>query len=224
MVELFGVDHDAAGAQRHCAAGEPGAGSARNYFESEPRNGQQQRRHLLFIVGRNHGQRQVQAPVGGIGGVRDQGEGIEENVVPADDAGQFALDPIAQLGRLFDLGAEGGKQRAASCQNVQYARIAFRLGGNRLQVLGGIFKEALAARSRGHQFLIEVRIAAMNQHLAEQAHEDARRAAGYACAAQLVEGADGLGAEQKRNRLPVSGGGVVEWNLADGREPPRRLD
>ncbi len=122
---------------------------------------------------------------------------------------------LRSFGRLLDLGAEVGKQGAASLQNVEHAGIGFGLGGNRLQILGGMFEEALAARSRGHQFLKEVRIAAMNQHLAEQAHEDARRAAGDASAAQLVEGANGLCAKQKRHRLTVSGGGVVEWNLAE---------
>ena len=48
VIELLGVHHDAAGAQRHRAAGQSGAGSARNHFESEACDGQQQRRHLLL--------------------------------------------------------------------------------------------------------------------------------------------------------------------------------
>ena len=131
-----------------------------------------------------------------------------------------AMAASSRLMRLRSSGVSSTSVRKAAIRArhwariVEHARIAFGLGGDGLQVLGGIFKEALAARSRGDQLLKQVGIAAMNQHLAEQAHEEARGAAGNASAAQLVEGANGLWPKQERHRLAVIGGGVVERDLA----------
>ena len=43
----------------------------------------------------------------------------------------------------------------------------------------------------------------MDQHLSKDPEKDARGAAGNARAAQLVQNADRLGAEQERDCLPV---------------------
>jgi hypothetical protein len=53
VVELFGIDDDASGAQGHGSAGKSGSGSAGNHFESEAGDGHEQRRYLQFVVGRD---------------------------------------------------------------------------------------------------------------------------------------------------------------------------
>ena len=83
-VQLLGVDDDAAGAQRDRAAGEAGAGAARDRLAARALDGRQQRRHLrLGRSASTTASGQVEPPVGGVGGVGDQREGVEEDVVLA---------------------------------------------------------------------------------------------------------------------------------------------
>ena len=91
-VELFRIDDHAAVCKGNAAAGKPRAPASGNYLEPGPGKGPDHRRHLCLTGGAHHGQRQAQAPVGGVGYVGVEGKGIGENLVPADDGCQASAD------------------------------------------------------------------------------------------------------------------------------------
>ena len=214
VIELFGIHHNTAGSQRHRPTGQAGAGSTRNGLEAEACNGRQKRSYVCFHVWRHHGEREIQAPIRSIGGMRDQRERIEEDVAAADNGAKFALDAVAQIWGAFHVAAKLGNQLTASGERVEYACIAVCPGADGFQVPGDIFKKPLPPGSGIDQFLEEIGIAAVNQHVAKNAHEMTGGAARDSGAAKLVQNTHRFGAKQECNGLMVVGGCVVERDFA----------
>ncbi len=219
MEHALGVDNHAVSAQGHRAAGQPRARAARNRLQAELADGRQQRRNVLFTLRRDHGQRQMQAPVGGVGGVRNQREGIELHILRADDGAERVTHPVAQVGHALNVMPQLIHQRSTAGQHCKHACILMRARGDRLHILARLRKEQLAALGRIKQFLEEIGIAAMDQHVAKDSHHASGRAAGHARAAQLIDHAYGFRTKQKRNRLYIVGGGVIERNLTHAALP-----
>ena len=83
--------------QRDRAAGVAGAAAARNHGEAELDAGAHQARHLVLGIGRDHDERILDAPVGGVGDVRDAREGVEADAVGARVLRQQPARLVAQL-------------------------------------------------------------------------------------------------------------------------------
>ena len=213
-VELLGVDHHAAGLERHRAAGQAGAGAARDDLEAEPPGRRQERRHLALVVRHADRQREVEAPVGGVGGVGDQREGVEEDVVRPDDGPQVALQPAAPLRQPLHLGPHPGQELAAGGHDLQHHGLARGVPLHHLEVLGRVGQELLAALRRVDQLLEQEGVALVDQHLPQEAGEQLGRAPGDAAGPQLLQLGPGLGAQQEVDGLAVVRGGVVEGDLA----------
>jgi hypothetical protein len=79
--ELFGVDDRALPRQRDRAAGVAGAAAARDDGQAQFDAGLDQAGHFGFGVGREDHERVFDAPVGGVGDVRDAREAVELDVV-----------------------------------------------------------------------------------------------------------------------------------------------
>ena len=76
MIEFFGIDDDAVFGQRHGATGQASPATPGNDVQFQGGDGLQQGGDLLFSGRSRHGHGQAEAPVGGVGGMADQGKGI----------------------------------------------------------------------------------------------------------------------------------------------------
>jgi hypothetical protein len=168
-VELLGVDHHAVGAQRHRPAGQPGAGAARDGLEPQPGDGGQERRDLRLLVRHDHGGGQVEPPVGGVGGVGDQREGVEEDGLGPHHGAQLADQAAALLGQPLHLLLEAGQQAAALDQDLEDARLPAGVALHHPQVLAGVLQQPLEPPRRVDQLLQQERVAAVDQQLTEEA-------------------------------------------------------
>ena len=209
-VELFGIHHHAAGAQRHRATGQASASSPRNGLQTQAPDGRQKRSHLRFRVRRHHGQREIKAPIRSVGGMRNQGERIEEDVAAANNGAEFAPDAVAQIGGAFHVAAKLRNQLAAFGERVEYTCIAVCPGADSFHIPGDILKKALPPGSGIDQFLEEIGIAAVNQHVAKNAHEMTGGAARDSGAAKLLKNPHRFRAKQESNGPMVVGRSVVK--------------
>jgi hypothetical protein len=159
----------------------------------------------------------VQAPIGGVGGVRDQSKRVEEYVIGSHHGAKLAPEAPAHIGCALDFSPEMFEQRAYCLDKGVDA--LFAVGGalddSKIGCHAG--EQALTARGGIDEFLKKVGIAAIDQNLADDSHEQARRAPGNATFAQLVESANDLRPQQERYNLPVTGRGVVERHFAPVR-------
>ena len=89
-LELLGVDDRAVPGQRNGAAGVAGAAAARDDGQAELDAAGDERGHLGLGVGREHDERVLDAPVGGVGHVRDAAQAVELDVVLGGDAAEHA--------------------------------------------------------------------------------------------------------------------------------------
>ena len=87
-LELLGVDDRALPDERHRAAGVAGAAAARDDRQAELDAGLDQPCHLGLGVGRQHDEGVLDAPVGGVGHVRDARQAVELDVVAPPSRGR----------------------------------------------------------------------------------------------------------------------------------------
>jgi hypothetical protein len=154
-------------------------------------------------------------PVGGVGRVRDEREGVEAHRAGADHGAQLPHQQRAQRGRALHVGAEGLQRAPALAQHVEDPRLPAGVRLHQREVLLDVGEEAAAAPARRDQLLEEVRVAAVDEQLAEEPVQEAGAPAGDAAFPQLLEVPPHPFAQQERHRLPVAGGGVVEGDLAE---------
>ncbi len=119
-VKFFGVNHHAVGAQWNRAAGQPRPAAARHGFQSHLGNGCEQRRQLFLLVRHHHRHRQIQTPVGRIGGMGYQRERVEQYVINARNSAQLFFHAAAQARHFFDITAKIVQQLAGSDQHLMY--------------------------------------------------------------------------------------------------------
>ena len=89
-LEFFGVDDRGPWRERHGAAGVAGAAAARNDGEAEFDAIAHQPGNLGLRIRRQHDERHIDAPVGGIRDMRDPRVGVEADVVARAYAGRAA--------------------------------------------------------------------------------------------------------------------------------------
>ena len=212
--QLFGVDHRRLGRQRHGAAGVAGAAAARDDGQAEFDQAAYQRRDLGFAVGIEHDEGILDAPVGGVGDMRDAGEAVEGDVVATRVAAQELLDLLAQrLGFVepaFEVGdgLMGGDQQLGDGVVTRTAFLDFgQPVAQRADQRGTSF-------AVGEQVILKIRVAAHDPDVAQHLVEHARRAAGDALAAQFVQHAPGFRPEQTDDDLAVRERGVVVGDFA----------
>ena len=197
---------------------------ARDGVEPQVADGRQERSHLRLLGGGHHRQRKVQAPVGGVGGVGDERERVEQDVLAPHHGAQRPPDPGVEVGHAPDLVADAVEHASCLGQDLEHQGVVPGTVLDDPEVRLGVPEEALPACRGGDELLAEVGVPPMDQDLAEDPHEQPGRAPSDPPLAQLLELRPDPLAEQGRHRLPVVGGRVVVGDLAVAgiRHGPRR--
>jgi hypothetical protein len=222
-IELLGVDDRGEAIQRDGAAGVSGAAAARDDREAQVDQRLHDRRALLLGVGVHHHEGILDAPVSGVGHVRDARHAVELDVVPARDRHQAPGHLAPQLARLGELGFEGVHGLARGREQLPHLRVALGVGlvGAALvdlaQAVAHRLDEEGEAPRAVEQVVLQVRIAPHHPDVAQDLVEHPRRAAGHALRAQLVQRVPRLLAQQPDHDLAIREGGVVVGNLAEAR-------
>lgn len=226
-LQLLGVDDGRERRQRHGAAGVAGAASARDDGQAQLEAALDDAGHLVFRVRRQHHERVLDAPVGGVGDVRHARQAVELDVVLGGHAAEHLLGAAAQvvhLGEFVLEGLDGAARVHDQLLDLAGALIAFRVvvrglvGGAALLDL----RQAVIERVDQHlpalgiveQVVLQVRIAAHHPDVAQHFVQHPRGAAGAAFAAQLVEDLPRRLAQQTNDDFPIRERGVVIGNLA----------
>ncbi len=224
--ELFRVDHGGERRERHAAAGVTRAASARNHGEAGLDAGADQPGDFVLLIGCQHHERNLDAPVGGVRGVRDARERIEADVVAAGVAAE-------RPPRLAPQTVDGGERllevrHCAACSFEQAADLGIALAVPALAPLVDLV-EAVVQGADQHpaafrvveQVLLEVRVAVHDPDVAEHLIEHPRGAARPPLGAQLVEHPPAFVAEQADDDFPIRERRVVVGDLA---QPGRRIE
>ena len=176
------------------------------------------------VSGREHHERVLDAPVGGVGHVRDARQAVELDVVlgrvggAARAASGGAVRPSRESWR-----RKPARRAAAACSSSPTRRVALRVGVGRAAlahlgqaVVQGIDQQA-AALGVVQQVVLQVGIALHHPDVAQHLVQHAGRAAGAALLAQPVQHLPGARAQQPDHDLAVGERGVVVGNLAQAR-------
>ena len=105
--QFFGVDDGRQRRQRHGRAGVAGATAARDQRQAEFDAAAHERRDLSLAIGVENDKRVFDAPVGGVGDVRDARHAVEGDVVAARMLEQRLEHAGAQRGGLLEMVFEG---------------------------------------------------------------------------------------------------------------------
>ncbi len=189
-LELLGVDDRALPGQRDGAAGVAGAAAARDDGQAQLDAALHQAGHLGLGVGREHDERVLDAPVGGVGHVRDARQAVELDVV---------LGGVAAAARAASGGAGRRSRgscaskaldgRARGCQQLAHQRVALarrRRGVRRFSTSPSRWCRASTSSARRlrvvQQVVLQVGIALHDPDVAQHLVQHAGRAAGAALA------------------------------------------
>ena len=152
----------------------PVPAAARDGVQPKGADGGEQRSHLRLVGGGDHRQRQVEPPVGGVGGVGHQREGVEQHVLSPHHRPEGAAKPGVEVGRAPHLLANAVEHAPRLGQYLQDIRVAAGTFLDEAEVGLCVAEEPFAPAGRRDEFLSQVGVAAVNQHLAEDAHEQSR--------------------------------------------------
>ena len=229
LVEFLGVDDGRLPGQRNGAAGIARAAAARHDGQAQLDTGRDQRGDLILGIRRQHHERVLDAPVGGVGHVRDARQAIELDVVARGDAAQRLLRLLAQHGGLVELALEGGDGGTRPRQQTHDLLVALRIMaglGRRARLAAAVdlahamverVDQLLAALGIVQQVVLQVGIAAHHPDVAQHLIQHAGGTAGAALASQVAEQAPGVFAQKPAHDFPVGKRGVVVRNLAQAR-------
>jgi hypothetical protein len=179
--------------------------------------------HLRFGVGREDHERHLDAPVGGVGDVRNARQAVELDVVLRGGAAEHAARRLAQVPHCPEVRREGFDRGARRDQQFADERVALAVGVGRAPLLDLVqtmvqrVDQRCAALRVVEQVVLEVGIALHDPDVAEHLVEHACRAAGAALAAQLVQQLPSTRTQQTDHDLAVGERGVVVRNLAQAR-------
>ncbi len=217
--ELLGVDHRRERRERDGAARVTRAAAARNDGQPQLDAPAHERRNLDFGIRREHHERKVDAPVGGIGHVRDARERIEAHVVGARVPFEQSTCAFAQLHGASEILRELMHALAGRLQ--QLADLAVALDVCRIapplhfvEAMMQSLDEQPATPRVLDEIVLQVRIALHDPDVAEHFVQHARRTPGATLAAQLIQDAPGRGTEQTQDDLAIGKRRVVVRNLA----------
>ena len=164
-----------------------------------------QRRDLGLGVRIEHHEGILDAPVGGVGDVRDAGQAVEADVVAAGVAAQHLLDLLAQRLGVVEPALEARHRllarRPAACANRVVAGTALLDLG---QAMAQRADQRLAPLAVGEQVVFQIGIAPHDPDVAQHLVEHARRTAGDALAAQFVEHPPRIGSPSRRMTISRS--------------------
>jgi len=212
--QLLGVDHCRQRRQRNRAAGVTGTATARNDGQPEFDAGTHQSADLFLTVRVEHHEGVFDAPVGGIGDVRDARQAVEGNIVAARMPGQGFSDLAAQRGRSVEMVLESVNRRRRGDDQLLHAFIALATLLDLAQTMAKRSDERHSPLATGEQIVLQVGIALHHPDIPEHLIEHPRRATGDAFGAQLVEQGPLFRAEQTNDNLAVGKRGVVVGDLA----------
>ena len=229
-LELLGVHHRGEAVQRDRPARVAGAAAARDDGEAELHQRAHQRSALLLGVGTNDDEGILDAPVRGVGHMRDAREAVEGDVVAARDGGEAAHHLPAQLARLGELALEGVDRARRELHQLAHLAVALGLG-----VAGAAppldLAQAMAHRAHQQaeppravqQVVLQVRVAAHDPDVAQHLVEHARRAPGAPLRAQLLQRAPARRAKQPHGDLAVGERRVVVRDFPQARGHVRSI-
>ena len=234
--QLLGVDHRRVGRQRHGAAGVAGAAATRDDGQPGFDAAAHEVADFLLGVRVEDDEGVFDAPVGGVGDVRDAGEAVEGDVVLARVLAENAQDIAAQV---IGFGKTGGEAVNRSMRGFDQAldlgsalNILIFTFGAALFDLGQAVPQGIdqcvAAFLVVEQVVFQIRVALNHPDVAQHLVEHARRAAGNAFAAQFVEHRPVVCAKQADDYLAIGKRGVVVGDFAQagshgcGRVPSKR--
>ncbi len=214
-VQLLGVDHRAVARQRHGAAGVAGAAAARDDGQPELDAGRDHRADLLLGIRTDDHEGHLDAPVGGVGGVRDARQAAEVDVVGARHPSQAAAHRAAQLTGARKPCLEAPHRRACRVGQPQGELVALGARDDLIQAVVQRVRQRGPALRIVEQVVLDVRVAVDDPHVAQHLEQHARRAARPTRAAQPVQHVPHLRPEIADHDLAVGEGGVVVGDLAD---------
>ncbi len=229
-VQLLGVHDRREAVERDGAAVVAGAAAAGNDGEAQLDERLHQRRAFAFRVRRDHHERVLHAPVGGVRHVRHAREAVEGDVVLARDRRQPAQGLAAELARLLELALEFVHGPVRRDQQLLHALAALRIRGVRLaarlhfaQAMAHRLHERIVALRIVEEVVLQVGIALDDPDVAQHLVEHARRSSGAPLRAQFVQHLPGIAPEQADDDLPVGERGVVVRDLAQSGGHRMRL-
>ena len=208
-LQLFGVDHRALPGQRDRAAGVAGATATRNDGQTQFHAALHQPRHLHLGIGREYHKRVFHPPVGGVGHMRHPREAVKLDVVFGGQAAQQLGGALAQRGDLLKGFRETINRNGGSRQQLAHAGIARRVVLRRAallhlaQAVVQSLHQGRAALGVVQQVVLQIRVALHHPNITQHLVQHARRTAGSALTAQLVEQCPGALAEQPQNNFAV---------------------
>ncbi|OQA26744.1 MAG: hypothetical protein BWY59_01273 [Verrucomicrobia bacterium ADurb.Bin345] len=216
-IEFFRVDYHAAFAKRHRAAGQARARAARYGVEAEFADRGEKRRDLFLAFRKNDGGRQAEPPVRGVGRVAHERKRVEQHVFLADDGAKLPAQQRAAGGRVRERSRELAGHLLALIHHSQDLLVVPRAGADGLQLVAHLGEEGGLAARVVEQVLDHERVALEDEEVADDPHEQARRAAGDAPRPEPLEPPPRLVTEQEADDLPVLGRCVVVRYLAHSR-------
>ena len=228
-LELFGVDDRASRRQRNRAARVPGASAAWNDREAELDATLDESAHLVFGIRAEHDERILDAPVGGVGHVRDARKAAERDVVRMRPLREDAAGASAQRGGVRERALEPLNGLLGRGDELRDFRVAVGVRcARRLRAIGAALfdlsqpmthraDQKVAALRVVEQIVLQVRVALDNPDVAQHLEEHPRRASGATLAAKLVEDPPHRRTEQPDHDLAIGERGVVVRNLAQPR-------
>jgi hypothetical protein len=176
--------------------------------------------HFGFAVGREHDEGVLDAPVGGVGDVRNARQAVELEVVGRGVPAQHASRVLAQVPYGAKVRGKGLHRLAGQAQQFAHQRVALRIA-RRVAPLADLAQpvvqrvdQQLPALGVLQQVVFQVGVALHDPDVAQHFVQHAGGAPGAAFLSQLVEDGPGPGPEQAQHDLPVGERGVVVGNLA----------
>jgi hypothetical protein len=176
--------------------------------------------HLFFGVrGQDH-EGVFDAPVGGVGHVRDAAQAIELDVVVTGDLAQHALGALTQLAHLLEGAGKAVHSGAGHAQHLAHEGVAGAViarGATLVDLTQAVvqgFDQLTTALGVVQQVVLQVGVALHDPDVAQHFVQHPGGAARQALGAQLAQGLPGALAQQALDDLAVRERGVVIGDLA----------
>ena len=203
FIELFGVDHRAHGIERHGAAGVAGAAAARDDGELQINQRAHQGRHFGFGVGVDHHKGIFHAPVGGVGDMRHARQAVKHNIVFFGDFAQTLENLLAAGFGFVKAVVKARHRRFSGLHEQSHLFVVVAPFVDFAQTVTHFFHQRFAAGGVVEQIINQIGVAHHRPNIAQHFKQHARRAAGYALAAQRLQRVPRIIAEQADDDFAV---------------------
>ena len=220
-LELLGIDHGRLPAQGDRPAGVACAAAARHDGQPQLDAGLDQTGHLGLAVRSEHHEGVLDAPVGGVGHMRDARKAVELDVVPGGELAQLALGLLAQLSHLLKTAGKTLHGSVGQLEQLAHDAVThcIKVGGAALLHLAQAMLERLDQQAPAarvvEQIVLQIGVALHHPDVAQHLVEHAGRTTGVPLRAQLGQQTPSLGPEDPDDHFPVRKRGVVVGDLAD---------